>query len=564
MPGDHGAQECSAPEPHYEGLRRQASGRRAGGDTTGLTQAEPSARDRQRATTGPPANAVLTAGSESPAQPGTGRGMPEGRKVSCRMGCTLQMADRASFASMRYERRELFPPSSTSGSAKPSEVGEVKEAQLSKKLAAILVSATVCAPPAFAEVTAREVVDLLLESARSAGLTVEYANERTGPNALVLEEVRLSILQDGALIAIKPEWIRFAELGDGTVAATFPDEVPISAAGDADSGAFEGTIATTGYKAIVERNSESWLLSSRAKNFAINLEEAMFSRTTEVTNLRSKMAISGTLPESGSDGDEFAPESIQFSFDSLEHTVRPLTPGATPYSTILKNSDIGISRNSPQETEFNATYSELEFKYGEIFGFGTGAVGISSRYLERSDGGDDEFNIGISLDELALRDAFLELLDRSGKIPREPGSFNAKAIMNFRGGWLDEFLSEDATWNEADSPGLKRFQMQGINASWGGASVDVAGDMRFKPAMDAEGNMTFAPAGVLDVRLDGVLALLDLLVAAGAMSAADTAGLRILIAGMGEPAADKADSYMFHMDFEPGRPLLVNGNPSPF
>ena len=477
------------------------------------------------------------------------------------------MADRASFASMRYERRNLFPPSSISGSAKPSEVGEAKEAQLNKKLAAILVAATVCAPSAFAEVTAREVVDLFLESARSSGLTVEYANERAGPNALVLEDARLSILQDGASIAIEPEWIRFAELGDGTVAITFPDEVPISATGDADSadsGAFEGTIATTDYKVVVERNGESCLLSSQAENFAINLEEALFSRTTEVKNLRSKMAMSGALPESRSDGDEFAPESIQFSFDSLEHTVRPLTPGATPYSTLLKNSDIGISRNSPQETEFNATYSELEFKYGEIFGFKTGAVGISSRYLERSDGDDDEFNIVISLEELALRDAFLELLDRSGQIPRDPGSFSAKAIMNFRGGWLDEFLSEDETWNEADSPGLKRFQVQGINASWGGASVDVAGDMRFKPAMDAEGNMTFAPAGVLDVRLDGVLALLDLFVAAGAMSAADTAGLRILIAGMGEPTADKADSYLFHMDFEPGRPLLVNGNPSPF
>ena len=492
--------------------------------------------------------------------------MHEGRKVSCQMGCTL-LADRASFASMRYERREFFPPSSTSGSAKPSEVGEVKEAQLSKKLAAILVSATVCAPSAFAEVTAREVVDLLLESARSSGLTVEYANERTGSNALVLEDARLSILQDGASIAIEPEWIRFAELGDGTVAVTFPDEVPISATGDAnsaDSGAFEGTIATTGYKAIVERNGESWLLSSLAENFAINLEEALFSRMTEVKNLRSKMAMSGAPPESGSDGDEFAPESIQFSFDSLEHAVRPLTPGATPYSTLLKNSDIGISRNSPQETEFNATYSELEFKYGEIFGFKTGAVGISSRYLERSDGGEDEFNIDISLDELALRDKFLELLDRSGKLPREPGSFSAKAIMNFRGGWLDEFLSEDETWNEADSPGLKRFQVQGVNASWGGASVDVAGDMRFKPAVDAAGNMSFVPAGDLDVRLDGVLALLDLFVAAGAMAAADTAGLRILIAGMGEPAADKADSYLFHLDFEPGRPLLVNGNPSPF
>ena len=477
------------------------------------------------------------------------------------------MTDRASFASMRYERGDLFPSSSTAGSAPPSGVGEAGESQLSKKLAAIFVAAMVCAPPAFAEVTAREVADLFLESARSSGLTVEYANERAGPNVLVLEDARLSILEDGASIVIEPEWIRFAELGDGTVAVTFPDEVPISATGDAsavDSGAFEGTIATTGYKAIMDRTGESWLLSSAAENFAINLEEALFSRTTEVKNLRSTIAMSGALPESESDGDEFVPESIQFSFDSLEHTVRPLTPGATPYSTLLKNSDIGFNRNSPRETEFNATYSELEFKYGEIFGFGTGTVGMSSRYLERSDGGDDEFNIGISMDELALRDEFLELLDRSGKIPREPGSFSAKAIMNFRGGWLDEFLSEDETWNEADSLGVKRFQVQSINASWGGAFVDVTGDMQFKAVVDEVGNMSFAPAGDLDIQLDGVLALLDLFVAAGAMAAADTAGLRILIAGMGEPAADKADSYLFHLEFEPGSPLLVNGNPSPF
>ena len=463
---------------------------------------------------------------------------------------------------------EIFSAKPDSRIGEAVGVGKAGESQLSKKFAAILIAAaTVCASPALAEVTAREVADLFLESARSSGLTVEYANERAGSDALVFEDARLSILQDDASIVIEPEWIRFAELGDGTVAVTFPDEVPITGTGDAsstDPSAFEGTIATTDYKATVDRSGESWLLSSAAENFAINLNEALFFRTTEVKNLRSTVAMSGELPESESDGDEFVPETIQFSFDSLEHTVQPLTPGATPYSTLLKNSDIGFNRNSPQETEFNATYSELEFKYGEIFGFKTGTVGISSRYLERSDGGDDEFNIDISLDDLALRDEFLELLDRSGKIPREPGSFDAKAIMNFRGGWLDEFLSEDETWNEANSLGVKRFQVQGINASWGGASVDVTGNMRFKAVVDEVGNMSFAPAGDLDVRLDGVLALLDLFVAAGVMAAADTAGLRILIAGMGEPAADKTDSYLFRLDFEPGSPLLVNGSPSPF
>lgn len=281
-----------------------------------------------------------------------------------KMGYTLQMADRASFASMRYERRDLFPPSSTAGTAKRSEVGEAGGLQLIKKFAAIFVAAaTVCVPPAFADVTAREVADLFLESARSSGLTVEYANERTGPNTLVLEDARLSILQDGALIAIEPEWVRFAELGDGTVAVTFPDEIPVSATGDAnsaESSAFEGTIATTGYKAIVDRIGESWLLSSVAENFAINLNEALFSRTTEVKNPRSTVAMSGALPESESNGDEFVPESIQFSFDRLEHTERPLTPGATPYSALLKNGNISFNRNFPRETEFSATFSEIK------------------------------------------------------------------------------------------------------------------------------------------------------------------------------------------------------------
>ena len=440
---------------------------------------------------------------------------------------------------------------------------------MSKKLVIVLVAAaTVFAPPAFADVTAREVADFFLESLQSNGVTAEYANERAETDTLVLEDARLSFLQDGILIAIQPEWLKFTELGDGTVAVTIPDEIPINATGgviSAYSGTVEGSIATTSYnKVILKRTGESWLLSSVAEDFTINLEEALFSRTTEIKNPRSVVEMSGAFRESGPDDDGFVTESIQFGFDTLEHAVRPLSPEATPYSTVLKNGEIHFSRISPRETEFNLAYAEMDFKYGDVFGFGTGAVDISFEYLERSDAGDDKFDIDVSLEELALRDAFLEILDRSGKIPRDPGSFDAKAILNFRGGWLDEFLSEDETWNEAEALGIKRFLVQSVNATWGGASVDVTGDMRFKAAADAVGNMALVPAGDLHVRLDGALALLDLFVAAGAIEAADTAGLRVLIAGMGEPAADEADSYLFHLDFEPGRPLLVNGNPSPF
>ena len=65
-----------------------------------------------------------------------------------------------------------------------------------------------------------------------------------------------------------------------------------------------------------------------------------------------------------------------------------------------------------------------------------------------------------------------------------------------------------------------------------------------KPAMDAAGNMSFAPAGVLDVRLDGVLALLDLFVAAGAIVGGGHGGIAHSYCRNGRAGGGcKADSY---------------------
>ena len=492
---------------------------------------------------------------------------------------------------------------------------------MNHKLAAALVSAAiVCAPPTFADVTAREVVDLFQELAHSAGLTVEYANERTEPNLIVLEDVKITFPQDGAVLAIEPEWLRFAELDGGAVAITIPEEVPISETGDATSaysGNAEGMIASSGYKTLVDRTGGTWTISSAAESATTVFEETQLSTTvvqddillelefssddialvsafgeaaglkiinidrleassseTEIRNLRWAGEMSGTIRESGPDADDdgLAPELVQFSFDSLEFSWKPLPQGAEqrlpqdamPFTFVSKDSEFSFRKISPQETAVNFGHSGTEFKYGGVFGFGTGPVGISLRYFESFDADDDEFNIDISLNGLALRDEFLDILDRPGNIPRDPGSFNAKATMNFGSGWLDEFLAESETWNETDAQNIERLLLQGVTATWAGATVDVTGDMRFEATADAEGNMSLVPVGDLDVHLDGVLALLDMFVEAGAIRAADAAGLRVLIAGMGMPAPEKADSYLFHLDFQPGGQTLVNGNPSPF
>lgn len=490
---------------------------------------------------------------------------------------------------------------------------------MSKKLAAVLVSAaTVCAPPTFADVTARDVADLFQDLLNSSGLTVEYANERAERNSIVLEDVRIVFRQDGTLIAIEPEWLRFAELDDGAVAITVPDEIPISETGEVAtpySGNAEGMIASSGYKTVVDRIGETWTISSAAENMKIVLEATQFSTTvaqddfsldlefssgavaqvlafgevaalkiddidrledasseTEIKNLRWAGEMSGAFRETGQEGDGSVPESVQFSFDSLELSEKPLSQGAgeplsqeaMPFTFISKDGAFSFRKISRQETAVNFGHSETEFKYGNVLGFETEAADIALRYFESAGAADDEFNIGISLNGFALRDSFLDLLDSSGNIPRDPGSFDALATMNFGSGWLDEFLAESETWNETDAQDIKRLLVQGISATWAGASVDVIGDMRFKATEDAEGNKSLMPVGDLDVRLNGVLALLDMLVAAGAIRAADAAGLHVLIAGMGEPAPDKADSYLFHMDFQPDGQTLVNGNPSPF
>ena len=490
---------------------------------------------------------------------------------------------------------------------------------MSKKLAAVLFSAaTVGASPTFADVTAREVADLFQEMAQSSGLTVEYANERAERNSIVLEDVRIVFRQDGALISIEPEWLRFAELGDGAVAITVPDEIPISETGQVAtpySGNAEGMIASSGYKTVVDRTGETWTISSAAENMTIVLEATQFSTTvvqddfslalefssgavaqvlafgevaalkiddidrledasseTEIKNLKWAGEMSGAFRETGQEDDGLVPESVQLSFDSLELSEKPLSQGAgkplpqeaMPFTFISKDGGFSFTKNSRQETAVNFGHSETEFKYGGVFGFETGAADIALRYFESTGAAGDEFDIGISLDGFALRDAFLDLLDRSGNIPRDPGSFDALATMNFGSGWLDEFLAESETWDETDAQDIKRLLVRGISATWAGASVDVIGDMRFEATADAEGNKSLMPVGDLDVRLNGVLALLDMFVAAGAIRAADAAGLHVLIAGMGVPAADKADSYLFHLDFQPGGQTLVNGNPSPF
>ena len=68
-PEDHGVRECLALDQHDDRLRHRVSGCRTCGDATGLIQATLSARDRRPATTGPPAAAVSTPGSENPKIP---------------------------------------------------------------------------------------------------------------------------------------------------------------------------------------------------------------------------------------------------------------------------------------------------------------------------------------------------------------------------------------------------------------------------------------------------------------------------------------------------------------
>ena len=81
LPGDHGARERPAPDPHDQGIQRRVSSRRAGGDTAGLTEAAPSAAG---IADGP------KRGSPQPRsrRRGTVEVRPRGRGVSRQMGRT--------------------------------------------------------------------------------------------------------------------------------------------------------------------------------------------------------------------------------------------------------------------------------------------------------------------------------------------------------------------------------------------------------------------------------------------------------------------------------------------
>ncbi|MEM9844340.1 MAG: DUF2125 domain-containing protein [Pseudomonadota bacterium] len=94
----------------------------------------------------------------------------------------------------------------------------------------------VTAAPAFADLTAEQVVADQLRQMQLYGLTAEVSSQSRSGDTLIVEEITASADTPDGSFEVTVGGANFREMGDGTVEVTYPDAIPISVSGAAEDG----------------------------------------------------------------------------------------------------------------------------------------------------------------------------------------------------------------------------------------------------------------------------------------------------------------------------------------
>jgi hypothetical protein len=169
-----------------------------------------------------------------------------------------------------------------------------------------------------------------------------------------------------------------------------------------------------------------------------------------------------------------------------------------------------------------------------------------------------DFSALVKVVDLTMADDLWSMFDPGGALKRDPVTLIADLAGT--GAWTVDILDPATQIDQGPELPAKLFSLNltQVLAKAAGAQIAATGALTF----DNEDLMSYAgfpaPEGKVTITMDGINALLDALVAIGAVSADDLMGARMGLAMMAKPGAG-SDQLVSEIEFRAGGSLFVNG-----
>lgn len=209
----------------------------------------------------------------------------------------------------------------------------------------------------------------------------------------------------------------------------------------------------------------------------------------------------------------------------------------------------GVTGGLVNATGFDIPMPMVEGAFGEI------AYGVAmpvARATEPSD-----FSALFKMVDITMSEDLWNMFDPGGALKRDPVSVILD--LDGTGAWSVDILDPAVQMDGPELP-VKLFSLDltQVLAKAAGAQVAATGALTFDNANLASYGGFPAPEGKVTITLDGINALMDALVAIGAVSQDDVMGARMGLAMLAKPGAGP-DQLVSEIEFRAGGSLFVNG-----
>ncbi|MEO1536856.1 MAG: hypothetical protein AAFR73_03925 [Pseudomonadota bacterium] len=204
--------------------------------------------------------------------------------------------------------------------------------------------ALVSTVPAYADLTAEQVLADQIRQVETYGLSASVDGESRSGDTLTVEQLTATADTPEGVFTMTMPGATFRELGDGTVEVTYPAELPISLEGTTGTGeAFEMvmSLAQTNMQMLVSGIPEEIRYDFTADS--ISIDDISFAAPEEAAELDMNIALqmnglAGVMSFIG--GGTIRDYSSNFKFDSMSAVVDAAPEGEGAFSLAMEVSDI--------------------------------------------------------------------------------------------------------------------------------------------------------------------------------------------------------------------------------
>ncbi len=209
----------------------------------------------------------------------------------------------------------------------------------------------------------------------------------------------------------------------------------------------------------------------------------------------------------------------------------------------------GLSATSVKASGFDIPFPEVSGAFGEL------SYGIAMPVSKATE--PQDFSVLFKLVDLTMAEDLWGMFDPGAALKRDP--VTVILDLDGKGAWAVDILDPNVQLDGPELPAkVFSLDLTQVLAKAAGAQVAATGALTF----DNDDLMSYggfpSPVGKITVTLDGINALLDALVAIGAVSQDDLMGARMGLAMMAKPGAGP-DQLISEIEFRAGGSLFVNG-----